>query len=156
MTQKLVSIGDDYSVENDAGERVFDIDGKALRLRDTLKMRDRTTGDEYTIQERVVRVKDTMTIKKNGQKAAVVKKAILTPIRDRFTISIPGNSNLQVKGNIFDHEYKLLRDGERVAEVSKKWFRIRDTYGVEVSPEMDAGLVVASTVALDMLVNPTR
>ena len=50
----------------------------------------------------------------------------------------------------------MMRDGERVAEVSKKWFRVRDTYGVEVAPEMDAGLVVACTVALDMMVQPTR
>ena len=36
MRQKLVSIGDDYWIENDQGERVFKVDGKALRGRQTL------------------------------------------------------------------------------------------------------------------------
>ena len=156
MTQKLVSIGDDYYVENAAGNRVFKIDGKLLRVRDTLKMTDLESGDEYRLQEKLARLKDTMTIQKNGRTAATVKKALVTPFRDRFTVSIRGMPDLKVQGNILDHEYKLQQNGERVGEVSKKWFRVRDTYGIEVSPEMDAGLVVACTVAIDMIANPTR
>ncbi|KAB1189234.1 hypothetical protein GJR98_07515 [Haloferax sp. MBLA0077] len=156
MTQKLVSIGDDYYVENHAGAKVFKVDGKVLRVRETLKMDNLQNGDSYTIKERIVRIKDTMTIHKNGRPAATVKKALVTPLRDRFTVSIHGGPDLHVKGNILDHEYKLMRDGERVAEVSKKWFRVRDTYGIEVAPEMDDGLVVACTVGLDMMVHPTR
>jgi hypothetical protein len=59
-------------------------------------------------------------------------------------------------GNVLDHEYRMMRDGERIAEVSKEWFRVRDSYGIAVSPKMDAGLAVACTVAVDMMVNPTR
>ncbi len=40
MRQKLVSIGDDYWIENDRGERVYKVDGKALRLRKTLIFED--------------------------------------------------------------------------------------------------------------------
>ena len=40
MRQKLVSIGDDYWIENDQGERVFKVDGKALRARQTLIFED--------------------------------------------------------------------------------------------------------------------
>jgi uncharacterized protein YxjI len=153
MTQKLVSIGDDYFVENAAGERVFKIDGKALRVRDTLKIEDLRTGDEYELQERILRVKDSMVVTKNGQKAATIQKAIISPIRDRFTVVIPDTGELKIKGNVLDHEYKMLHDGERVAEVSKKWFRLRDSYGIEVAPGMDAALVVACTVALDTMVH---
>ena len=74
MTQRLVAIGDDYLVENEGDEQVFVIDGKALRVRDTLKMTDLETGDEYKIQEKVVRIMDTMTIQKNGERAAAVKE----------------------------------------------------------------------------------
>ena len=40
MRQKLVSIGDDYWIENDHGERVYKVDGKALRVRKTLILED--------------------------------------------------------------------------------------------------------------------
>jgi uncharacterized protein YxjI len=36
MRQKLVSIGDDYWIEDDQGERAFKVNGKALRIRKTL------------------------------------------------------------------------------------------------------------------------
>ena len=39
---------------------------------------------------------------------------------------------MEAKGNIVDHEYKIERGGDKVAEVSKRWFRVRDTYGIEI------------------------
>ncbi|WP_254762938.1 LURP-one-related/scramblase family protein [Natrinema marinum] len=156
MTQRLVSIGDDYYVEDEAGQQAFIVDGKALRVRNTLQMRDLATGDEYSIQEKIARVTDTMVIEKNGERAATVKRALVTPIRDRFIILMPEGPPIQSVGNILNHEYRMIRNGNRIAGVSKKWFRLRDTYGVEVSPEMDAGLAIACTVALDVLASQNR
>ena len=62
MRQKLVSIGDDYWIENDQGERVFKVDGKALRTRNTLIFEDSHGSELLKIQERVARVRDTMEI----------------------------------------------------------------------------------------------
>jgi uncharacterized protein YxjI len=39
IRQKMFSIGDDFWIENQEGERVFKVDGKALRLRETLFLR---------------------------------------------------------------------------------------------------------------------
>ena len=41
--------------------------------------------------------------------------------------------------------------GDKVAEVSKKWFRVRDTYGVEIEPGQDPILILTATVAIDMM-----
>ena len=56
-----------------------------------------------------------------------------------------------MKGNVVDHEYEIERDGKKIAEVSKKWLRARDTYGVEVSDPADVVLVLSVTVAVDTL-----
>ena len=40
MRQKILSIGDDYWIENAEGQRVYRVDGKALRLRHTLDLED--------------------------------------------------------------------------------------------------------------------
>ncbi len=58
---------------------------------------------------------------------------------------------MEAKGNIVDHEYKIERDGERVAEVSKRWFRIRDTYGVEIASAQEDALILAVTVCIDQM-----
>ena len=39
-----------------------------------------------------------------------------------------------MQGNILDHEYKIEGPAGTIAEVCKKWFRVRDTYGVNVEP----------------------
>lgn len=35
MREKLVSIGDDFWIKNAAGKKIFKVDGKALRVRDS-------------------------------------------------------------------------------------------------------------------------
>ena len=44
MRQNMISIGDDYEIENDQGERVFKLDGKALRIRKTILFQDMDHG----------------------------------------------------------------------------------------------------------------
>jgi uncharacterized protein YxjI len=152
MREKLVSIGDDSWIEDEAGERVFKVDGKALRVRDTLVIQDRQGNPLCKTQERKLRIKDTMDIESpDGSNLATVKKAIISPIRDRFSVKVAGGPDLDVKGNILDHEYKIEEGRSTVAEVSKKWFRVRDTYGVEVAPGQNDALILAITVCLDIM-----
>jgi uncharacterized protein YxjI len=70
-------------------------------------------------------------------------------LRDRFAIEVEHDDDLSSKGNIVDHEYEIERDGHKVAEISKRWFRIRDTYGIEIAPGQDAALILAATVCID-------
>jgi uncharacterized protein YxjI len=155
MRQRLVAIGDDFFIENEAGQRVFKVDGKVLRVRDKLVFRDMQGDKLCQIQERMLRVKDTMAIEDgDGNKVAEVKKALITPVRERWTVKIRGGPDLDVQGNILDHEYEIKEGRRKVAQVSKKWFRVRDTYGVEIAPDQEDVLFLAVTVALDNMAHP--
>jgi uncharacterized protein YxjI len=153
MREKLVSIGDDYWIEDAGGNRAFKVDGKMLRMRNTLVIKNAQDEDLYKIQEKWLHIKDTMEIEHGGGgTAAVIKKALITPLRERWTVSVKeGGPDMQVQGNILDHEYRIEAGRDRVAEVSKKWFRIRDTYGVEIEPGQDDALILAITAALDQM-----
>jgi uncharacterized protein YxjI len=150
MREKLISIGDDFYIKNDAGQNVFKVDGKVLRVRDKLVIKDLQGNNLCQIQERMLHIKDTMAIEDgDGNKVAEVKKAIITPLRDRWTVKIRNGPDLDVQGNILDHEYEIKEGRRKVAQVSKKWFRVRDTYGVEVAPDQEDVVILAVTVALD-------
>jgi uncharacterized protein YxjI len=150
MRQKLVSFGDDFWITNEAGQKVFKVDGKVLRVRDTLKFKDLRGNTLCQIQERMLRIKDVMAIEDGqGNQVAEVKKALITPLRDRWTVKIRNGPDMDVQGNILDHEYEIKEGRRKVAQVSKKWFRVRDTYGVEVAPDQDDVVILAVTVALD-------
>jgi uncharacterized protein YxjI len=157
MRQKLVSIGDDYWIENDQGERVFKVNGKALRVRKTLIFEDSHGTELLKIQERVARVRDTMEIEdRDGHTVATVKKALVTPLRDRWTVKVADGPDLEVKGNIVDHEYTIEDGRTTVAEVSKKWFRVADTYGVQVASGQNPALMLAITAVLDSMAHEAR
>ena len=154
MREKIFAIGDDYWIETDGGERAFKVNGKAARIRDTFVL-ETPGGDElFTIQEKKLSVRDKMEIERGGHTVATVKKALVSPLRDRFSIDVEDGEDMEVQGNIVDHEYAIERDGHKVAEVSKKWFRVRDTYGVEVAPDADTLLVLSVAVALDVMGHP--
>ncbi len=149
MRERLVSVGDDYWIEDQNGDRKFKVNGKVARIRDTWVLEDLHGATVATIRERKLSVRDAIKVDVGGREATV-KKA-LVGIRDRFHVEVENGHDLKVHGNVVDHEYEIERDGDRVATVSKKWFRARDTYGVEVEPDADVVLVLAVTVAVDAL-----
>ena len=54
---------------------------------------------------------------------------------------------IELTGDLLDHEFAIERDGEPVAAVSKRWFSLRDTYGVQVAEGENDLLVLASVLS---------
>lgn len=157
MRQRMFAIGDDFYIEDGTGRRAYKVDGKALRIRSTLLIEDMQGRELYKIQERKVRVRDSMNVERaDGRVAAKVHNAMLTPLRDRWQIDVPGGQDLTAQGNIVNHEYRIERGRQAVATVSKKWFRVRDSYGIEITPGEDAALLLAIAVCIDMMAHEGR
>ncbi len=151
MREKLLTLRDNYHIENDQRQRVFQVDGKLLRLRDTLLFKDMQGHELLKIQEKWLRGRHTMNIHRGNEVAASVHEAFVEVARDRYQIRIPRAPDLLAHGNILDHEYVIERDNWKIAEISKKWFRVADTYGVEIGPGEDDILILAITVVIDQM-----
>jgi uncharacterized protein YxjI len=152
IRQKMLSIGDDFWIENQEGERVFKVDGKALRLRKTLFFEDMDGNKLCKIQERLLAIKDTMAVEDpDGNQMAVIKKGLIAPLGDHWTVNVKGGPDLDVQGNILDHEYSIMERRKKIAEVSKKWLSLTDTYGVEIDSGQNDILILALAIAIDMM-----
>ena len=147
MREKVFAIGDDFWIEDGDGNKVYKVNGKAVRLRDTFILEDAHGNEVSKILEKKLSIRDKMTIERGATKATVRKR--LVGIRDHYIIEVEGGEDLKAHGNIVDHEYKIERDGEKVAEVSKKWFRVRDTYGIQLAQDQDVPLILAISVCVD-------
>jgi uncharacterized protein YxjI len=151
VRQKMFAIGDDFWVTDELGNRVFLVDGKAMRLRETLELKDASGGVVATVRKKLLAMRDTMEIERGGAVVATVRKALLSPLRHRSVIDLVDGGQIEAVGNIFDLEFEI-RDGGRVlAQVSRAWFRLRDTYGVDVAPGVDDALMIAIAVCLDRI-----
>ena len=155
IRQNLLSIGDDFWIENEEGKKAYRVDGKVLRIRKTLVFEDAQGRKLAQIQERLLTIRDTMVIDgPDGKEIAVIKKALISPFRDHWTVKVKDGEDLDVQGNIFDFEYSIKQGRDNVAEISKKWFRLTDTYGVEIDHGQNDILILAIAVAIDMMAHP--
>ncbi len=152
MREDLISIGDDFWIENENGQRVFRVDGKVLRISKTYVFLDLAGNTLCRIKERLLTIKDTMEIEDaDGKELAVVRKALISPLRDRWNVKVRNGPDLDIQGNILDHEYAIKEGRQKIAEVSKKWFRLTDTYGVEIAEGQNDILILAIAVAMDSM-----
>jgi uncharacterized protein YxjI len=150
IRERFFDIGDDFDISDDSGQKVFHVDGKVLSLRSRLVLKDAAGTEVASVHRHLVSLRPTYEITIGGEKAAEVRKSLFTPFREKFTIDIPGPNDLEMKGNLFDHEFTVERDGQEVAAVSKRWLSLRDTYGVRIAEGENDLLILASVLALDL------
>jgi len=156
MRQQMFAIGDDFWIENAAGEQVYKVDGKALRMRKTLFLETPTGAQVYKIEHELVTIKDTWKIEDDAGTAATVTKALFTPLHERYSVELRSGAAWDVKGNIVDHEYEMSGPEGTIAHVSKHWFELTDTYGVAITPGQDQALVLAVAIVIDQVSHPSR
>ena len=155
IRQNLISIGDDFWIENEAGQKVFKVDGKVLRIRKTLVFEDAKGKKLAQIQERLLAIKDTMVVEDaHGKDLAVIKKALIAPFRDKWDVNVKNGPDLDVQGNILDHEYAIREGQTRVAQVSKKLLHLRDSYSIVIEPGQDEVVLLSVVVCIDEMTHP--
>ena len=151
VQEKLLSIGDDFWITDEQGGRAFLVDGKVLRLRQTLEIKDRDGHVLVTVRKKLIAMHETMEIEEDGAVVATVRKALISPLHHRSTVDLADGSQLRVTGSILDKEFEITAGSQVLARISRAWFRIRDTYGVDVAPGQDDVLFLAIAVALDRI-----
>jgi len=150
IRERFFSIGDDFDVLDEHGNKVFHVDGKVLSVRNKVVIEDLQGQELASVHRHLVALRATYEIRIGGETAAEVKKKLFTPFREKFTIDVPGPDDLEMRGDLLDHEYTISLGGNEVAAVSKRWLTIRDTYAVQVTAGTDPLLIICSVLALDL------
>ncbi|MEW1796941.1 MULTISPECIES: LURP-one-related/scramblase family protein [Streptomyces] len=157
VRDKIFAIGDDYWIEDEQGRQAFLVDGKALRLRDTLELKDPQGRVLVTLRQKLLSLRDAMTIERDGEPLATIRKKRLSLLRNHYRVALADGSELDVSGRILDHEFAIEYDGELLAHVSRRWFRVRETYAVDViRDDADTSLLIAVTVCVIRMAEKER
>ncbi|MFF5567841.1 LURP-one-related/scramblase family protein [Streptomyces sp. NPDC012623] len=157
VRDKIFAIGDDYWIEDEQGRQAFLVDGKALRLRDTLELKDPSGRVLITLREKLISLRDTMTIERDDETLATIRKKRLSLLRNHYRVKLADGSELDVSGKILDREFAVEYDGELLAHISRRWLRVRETYGVDVVREdADHALLIAVAVCVIRMAEKER
>src|SRR5207253_86151 len=111
IRERMFRLGEDSDITDEAGRPVLRVDGKVWTLHDTLIVRDLAGAEVARVERQLIALRPTYHITRQGQEAATVRKHLISPFVDRFTIDVPGPDDLQATGSLFEHEYKLTRGG---------------------------------------------
>ena len=156
IRERFFRLGEDSEITDEQGRPVFQVDGKVLTLHDRLIIRDPEGREIAQVHRKLAALRPTYKVTIGGEEAAEVRKRLFTPFGDRFTIDVPGPDDLEMAGDLFDHEFTIRRGDQVVATVSKRWFSMRDTYAVDVAAGQDDLLLLASVLALDLAEDQER
>ncbi|MFI7298089.1 LURP-one-related/scramblase family protein [Streptomyces sp. NPDC050121] len=158
VRDRLLGIGDDYWIEDDRGNKVYLVDGKAMRLRDTFELKDTRGQVLIDIHQKMFALRDTMVIERGGEPLATVRRKRLSLLRNHYRVGLAdGRTELDVSGKILDREFAIEYDGELLAVVSRRWLHVRETYGVDVVREdSDPALLIAVAVCVIHLADKER
>ena len=151
LQEKLLSIGGDLWIEDPSGNHVYEIDGQAFALRRTLHLLDLEGRELYEVNASLMHVRRTFEIKRGEAIVATIEQALMTFFGDRFKVVFEDGSELQISGDIWDHEFEASVNGRPVIAASRRWFSMHGAYAVRVAPEFDVPLALAIAIALEQM-----
>ncbi|MGC5564888.1 LURP-one-related/scramblase family protein [Streptomyces sp. FR-108] len=149
VRDRILGFGDDYWIEDEQGRKAFLVDGKAMRLRDTFELKDRQGRVLIDIHKKMLALRDTMVVERDGEPLATIRRKRLSLLRNHYRVTLADGTELDVSGKILDREFVVEYDGELLALISRRWLRVRETYGVEVvRDDADPALLIAVAVCV--------
>jgi uncharacterized protein YxjI len=156
IRERMFRLGEDSDITDEAGQPVLHVDGKVLSLHNRLVLRDPAGREVGQVHRKLAALRPTYEISIGGKDVAEVRRHLFTPFGERFTIDVPGPSDLELSGDLFSHEFTIERDGQTVATISKRWLSMTDSYAVDVAPGEGDVLILASVLALDLAIDAER
>ena len=156
MKQKIFSFGDKFAIRDENGEGAYFVNGEVFSLGHKLAFEDLQGRELLHIRQKLLSWGPTYELYRGEEHVATIKKEIFTLFHCTFNIHLDDEGDLEAKGSLSDHEYFISRDGESVAQISKRWFSLSDTYGVDIADSQDPVLILASTVVIDLCCHDKR
>lgn len=151
MKQKFWSLGDDFVIRDGDENDCYLVDGRAFSLGNQLSIQDMQGNELAMIRERLLSWGPTYEIQQPGQAATVVRKEHFTFLYCKFEIDGPGSQNYEATGDFLDHEYEIQSGYGTAAVISKSWFSLTDSYGIEIADHEDPVLLLATAVVIDLI-----
>ena len=151
VQERIFSLRADFWIEDEDGNRVFLVDGKALSLRETFELKDAYGNLLILIRKKIFAMRDTMEIENGRGSSRPSARRSSRRFKHRYEIDLADGTRLEAVGNFADKDWELKDGHQVIGRISRHWFRIRDTYGVEVEQGVDDALIIAIAICIDRI-----
>lgn len=147
--------GSDFAITDEAGTPRFRVDGKAFSWGDKLSFQDAAGRELAFIRQELFSLRPRYRIERDGQMLAEVVKEF-TWFRRKFTLDIPGPNDYVIDGSFWEHEFRFTRLGQEAARVSKSYWALTDSYGVDIADGEDEVMILCACIVIDQVLHDER
>ncbi|BCZ46632.1 hypothetical protein psyc5s11_26990 [Clostridium gelidum] len=152
VREKLFSFTDDFTIKNEYDESIFNVRGKFLSLGHKLNLEDLNGNSLYYIEQKLLRfLPEYYIYDSKGNQAAKIKKQF-TFFKPKFIIE-SNYGYYELNGNIFDHDFEITKNNSICAVISKKWFSLSCTYGIDIDENEDHAFILSLIIVLDKVMD---
>lgn len=152
LPQNALAVAGTVLVKNDWGEPAFEIDGGTQATEDLVRVRDLRGAAACHIWGSALHSDEPIEIvDAEASILATVTRVEVSPVRDRFFVQLESGTIWTVEGQVASHEYRVHGPSGEIAEVSRRWFRARQSYGVQVAAGQPDLMVLTVALCLDLI-----
>lgn len=164
LKQRLMAFGDDFDVYDENGRKAYYFDSKIGGFRPRIIVQDATGRQIGLIKKKLFTFRPTYLVYRDSDLVAEIsqklfsfrKSFVVKPVSAAASKEVNSAELITVTGSFVEHSYYFYRARQQIAQVSKKWFTAKDTYGVDIDKGDDAFLVLSAAVIVDILCHPKR
>ncbi len=156
IIEDLANLSGDYLVLNDTGVHEFKINGTALFDEDLIRLED--IGGTLLCQSsaHMARKQNILTISnRTGEVIGSVQRHPVSPLRDRFSLEIGNAPELSTEGDVSSLEFWIVNADGTVAEISRRWFRARNSFGVAIGPGQPVAVLLTGVIIIVQMIRGT-
>ena len=152
VREARLPIGDDYVIELDPGGRVYVVDGKLLRVRASLTIKDVDGAEVFHIQGTLLDVNNVLTISRDGATVATVRSRTPESGHQEYVVELPGSERRRgVTAARRIARTSLTYSGHVVAYDRPAGCRSDGGFRVQIMPGQDDSVVLAVIICLDVM-----
>ena len=144
------SWGDDFTIQDEPGQDVFFVDGKAFSLGEPALVPGHAGQRTGVHPPEVARLGPDLRDYSRGSSGRSSRRRCSPSSTAPSAWTCPAPTTWRPGATSPTTSTQFERGGDTVATVSKRWFSWTDTYGVEIAEGEDDILILASTVVIDM------
>ena len=145
IRQKVFSWKDKFTVKDFDGRDVYQVEGEFFSLGKKLHIYDMSGNEVAFIQQKVLSFLPRYYVYVgDNQVAEIVKK--FTFLRPKYEVL---GLNWHVEGDFFAHNYVITDGNSMVVEINKEWMTWGDCYELNISPNANEIIALATVLAID-------
>ncbi len=155
IKQKIFSLTDSFEIEDETGTVVITAKGKFFSISSTQTLFDQKGIELLKIQRKYLTLLPACKLLCADGSEWLIRKCFWPFWTSRYSIKGPAGE-LEINGNLWQHEYQISQQGRLLASVSKTWFSWSDTYGVQIFEQSLTTQLLAAVIVIDRIQHASR